>query len=159
MKKFVLVAVGALSVVIGAGAASSSWTPQGPAAAGVQNSAPLGEAEKYFEHGKQSLENGNFAEAEKNFRASDRAAPNQPDTLNLLAFSLRKQGKLNDAFAYYGRALRLRPKFPEAREYLGEAHLQAALQQIQILKSYGPAGQEALRQLSDAFREAAARAR
>ena len=50
----------------------------------------------------------------------------------MLAFSERKQGNLDEAFEYYAKALALRPKFPEAREYLAEAHIQAALKELKL---------------------------
>jgi Flp pilus assembly protein TadD len=79
-----------------------------------------------------------------------------PDVLNMLAFSLRKSGHLDEAFDYYRQALEIKPNFPEAREYLGEAHLQAALREIQTLKSYGAGGREDLEDLTKAIKSAAA---
>ena len=38
----------------------------------------------------------------------------------------------DEAFSLYGRALRLRPEFPEAREYVGEAHIDAALERFAL---------------------------
>ena len=74
----------------------------------------------------------------------------------MLAFSQRKLGKFDDAFANYSKALKLRPRFPEAREYLGEAHIQAALREIETLKSYGVDGKEQLGDLVKALKDAAA---
>ena len=51
---------------------------------------------------------------------------------------------------------KLRPKFPEAREYLGEAHIQAAIREIETLKSYGADGKEELADLVKALKDAAA---
>lgn len=78
-----------------------------------------------------------------------------PDILNMLAYSQRKRGNLEEAFQYYESALKLRPRFPQAREYLGEAHIQAALEQIKILQSYGSEADHELEDLIKAFREAA----
>jgi tetratricopeptide (TPR) repeat protein len=80
-------------------------------------------------------------------------APENADAWNLLAYCQRKTGKLDEAFLNYRKALDLKPEFPEAREYLGEAHLQAVLQQIEILRGYGEAGQEELDRLVAALRE------
>jgi len=52
----------------------------------------------------------------------------------MLAFTQRKTGHLDDAFRNYRRALEISRPFPQAREYLGEAHIQAALQQVEILR-------------------------
>ena len=77
------------------------------------------------------------------------------DVWNLLAYCQRKTGRLDDAFANYRRALELRPKFPAAREYLGEAHLQAALRELEALRAYGESGREELARLQAALRAAA----
>jgi hypothetical protein len=73
----------------------------------------------------------------------------------MIAYTQRKTGKLDDAFENYHKALGMRPKFPEAREYLGEAHIQAALLQIDILREYGKDGETELAQLVSVLRRAA----
>jgi tetratricopeptide (TPR) repeat protein len=56
----------------------------------------------------------------------------------MLGFSRRKQGKLRSAIQAYYSALDRKPNFPEAREYLGEAYLQAAKHQLEtIAKDHG----------------------
>ena len=90
------------------------------------------------------------------FQQALQSDPRNPDVLNMLAFSLRKSGHLDEAFDYYRQALEIKPQFPEAREYLGEAHLQAALREIQTLKSYGASGREDLQDLTKAIKSAAA---
>lgn len=106
--------------------------------------------------GTAAVNAGNFAEAERCFAEAHQLDPKDADALNMLAYSQRKQGKLTEAFHNYDKALKLRPKFPEAREYLGEAHIQAALKEIETLKSYGDEGKHALEELIAAFNEAAA---
>ena len=64
-------------------------------------------------------------------------------------------GQVDEALGTYGEALKERPRFPQAREYLGEAYLQAALREMEILRSYGPLGAKELRDLEKAFLEAA----
>jgi len=118
--------------------------------------APAPRAADWFAQGKAALKAKDFAKAEKCFTEADRVEQNNPETLNELAFSQRKQGKLDDAFANYAKALKLRPKFLEAREYLGEAHIQAAIREIETLKSYGADGKEELADLVKALKDAAA---
>ena len=77
------------------------------------------------------------------------------DALNLLAYCQRKTGKLDSAFENYRRALELRPEFPAAREYLGEAHVQAALREVEILRGYGEPARAELEALVKALRDAA----
>jgi tetratricopeptide (TPR) repeat protein len=46
------------------------------------------------------------------------------DAYNLLGFSSRKLGRLDEALAYYDKALQINPKHRGAHEYRGEAYLQ-----------------------------------
>jgi len=81
--------------------------------------------------------------------------PDNADALNMLAYSQRKTGKIDEAFENYKKALQLRPDFPEAREYLGEAYIQAAFREMDTLKGEGQAGQDQLQLLEAAFKDAA----
>ena len=92
----------------------------------------------------------------ENTKQASRKAPHDPDILNMLAYSQRKLGRTDEAIVNYHKALALRARFPEAREYLGEAYLQAALEQLRILKTYGADGEEGREELIEAFKEAAA---
>jgi tetratricopeptide (TPR) repeat protein len=113
------------------------------------------EADVYHQ-GVTASKQKDYSRAMALFQQALRSDPHNPDVLNMLAFSLRKSGHLDEAFEYYRRALEIKPQFPEAREYLGEAHLQAALREIQKLRSYGAGGQEDLQDLTKAFKTAAA---
>ena len=46
-----------------------------------------------------------------------------PDAWNELGYALRHQGRYGESLDAYYEALRLRPNFPEALEYLGEAYV------------------------------------
>jgi len=46
-----------------------------------------------------------------------------PEAWNELGFALRNQARYAEALDAYAEALRLRPSFPEALEYLGEAYV------------------------------------
>jgi Flp pilus assembly protein TadD len=54
-----------------------------------------------------------------------RKAPRNPDVHNLMGYSYRKSGQLDDAFDSYNTALQLDPRHKGAHEYIGEAYLQA----------------------------------
>ena len=110
----------------------------------------------YYNQGMAAVQAKDYRKALGMFEKADQLKRNDPDTLNMLAYTNRKLGKLDQAFALYDQALKRRPRFPEAREYLGEAHIQAALQQIEILRSYGDEGKEALHELIEAFEAATA---
>jgi Flp pilus assembly protein TadD len=96
-----------------------------------------------------------WAGAERDLRALaglDKSA----DALNLLAFSLRNQGRNDDAFAYYFKALTLDPDHKGAREYLGELYVKTgkmdkAREQLAHLQRLCPQGCEELDDLAKAM--------
>lgn len=110
-----------------------------------------------YEEGRARLEEGDFEAARVAFELAASQAPRNPDVLNMLAFSQRKSGLLDRAIQTYQRALRLRPRFPQAREYLAEAHLQAALRELAVLESYGDEGRSERDRLIRALEQAAMR--
>jgi tetratricopeptide (TPR) repeat protein len=108
-----------------------------------------------YDQGMEATRGHNFQMAMELFDRALKEDPKNPDILNMLAHSQRKVGKIDDAIANYKKALELRPYFPEGREYLGEAYLQAAQEQMGILKSYKEQGAEQLEDLTKALKEAA----
>jgi predicted Zn-dependent protease len=58
--------------------------------------------------------------------ATLQSAPDQgdPRVQTMMGFTLRKLGRLDEAFGYYGKALATRPDATTTRQYLGEAYLQ-----------------------------------
>jgi len=69
--------------------------------------------------------------------------PRNADGWNLLGFSYRKTGELDEAFAAYNKALLIDPTHPGANEYLGELYLQtgdiaAAEDQLRLLEQTCP---------------------
>lgn len=111
-----------------------------------------------YERAAEAAEDGRCRDALPLLDEALAEAPEDADVHALVGFCRRKTGDLDDAFASYHRALELRPEYPEARQYLGEAHLQAALREIAILRGYGEPGREALDALLAALRDAVARA-
>ncbi len=114
-------------------------------------------ATELYNQGLEHVEAGDFEAALEHFERANRERKNDPEIVNMMAFTQRKLGRLDEAFELYDKALKLRPEFPQAREYLGEAHLQAALEQVRILRGYGPSGEQELQQLMAAFEAAAFR--
>lgn len=114
-------------------------------------------ATEHYNKGLDLVTAGDFDAAFEQFERANRERKNDPEILNMLAFTQRKRGHLDEAFTIYAKALQLQADFPQAREYLGEAHIQAALEQVRILRSYGAAGEAELRALLAAFEEAAFR--
>lgn len=100
------------------------------------------------------VQNEEFEAARSIFEKLHAADADDPDVLNMLAYTQRKTGSLDEALGNYRKALQLRPDFPQAQEYLGEAYLQLALRQIEILRQGG--SKKELGQLVDAIHAAAA---
>ena len=95
-----------------------------PAADTPSNMAPAADA---LAAPRAAVAAGDWARAIAELRAALQADPANADLHNLLGYSLRKQASpdLAGAFFHYHEALRLNPAHRAAREYLGEAYLQA----------------------------------
>jgi len=91
-----------------------------------------------YEMGMKDVRQSQFRDAVKHFQKAVETDSQNADAYNMLAFSQRKNGKLREAIRNYHRALEIRPRFPQAREYLGETYLKAALEQLHTLKRSGP---------------------
>jgi len=133
---------------------SSSTTSSSSSTARQSKGDPV---DKLYKEGKRLVDAKQYRSALKKFeKALDKDSKN-PDVLNMIAYSHRKLGDLDKAFDYYDKALAARSRFPEAREYLGEAHIQAALAEIKTLKTYGSKGDHARKDLIEPLKEAAAK--
>lgn len=130
-----------------AGTSSSSWS-------GMDSQ--KSSAASLYERGIEAANGGNLNGALSYFERALAEDKDNPDILNMMAHTQLKLGQVDESLATYKKALELRPKFPQAREYLGEAYIKAALNEIKILKGYGVSGQENLDDLVKAFKEAAA---
>ena len=106
-----------------------------------------------YEQGLEAVKNKRFDQAIGLFEKALADEPRNADILNQLAHAQRKTGLLDEALENYKRALKLRPNFPEAREYLGEAYLQAALRELKTLKGYGASAQEEVEDLTKDIKE------
>ncbi len=108
-----------------------------------------------YDQGVEANNNNDFQKALSLFEQALSADPDNPDILNMLAHAQRKIGLIDESIANYKKALELRPRFPEAHEYLGEAYIQAAMREVETLKNYGNDGREELEDLSEDIKEAA----
>ena len=79
--------------------------------------------QRNIERGKQAIEAGDWERAASFLGRAAESDPRNADVFNLLAYSYRHLGRLDDAFENYGRALDLDPKHLGAHEYIGEAYL------------------------------------
>ena len=108
-----------------------------------------------YDQGVEANNKKDYAAALPLFEQALQQDPKNPDILNMLAHAQREVGKTDEAVANYRKALELRPEFPQAREYLGEAYVQAALKQIEILRGCGDKGKEPLEDLTQVIKDAA----
>lgn len=85
---------------------------------------PASQASGDFDRVRALVDAQKYDEALPALRQLDQQSPNNPDVLNLIGFSLRKTGKMDEALDYYNRALALNPHHRGANEYLGELYLE-----------------------------------
>jgi tetratricopeptide (TPR) repeat protein len=109
-----------------------------------------------YEKGMQADKAGDFKAALQYFQQAYAKDKSNADIVNMLAHSQLQLGMIDASLENYRKALSLRPNFPEALEYLGEAYIKAALREIENLKGYGKVGDEQRADLIKALREAAA---
>lgn len=104
----VMLAMTALVAAPPAPAADSGGAPEVPG---------MAEATKLIEQEKH-------AEAVPHLAAAHQKAPTNADVLNLLGYTHRKLGKLDEAQDYYARALKIDPDHKGALNYLGQLYLE-----------------------------------
>jgi tetratricopeptide (TPR) repeat protein len=73
-----------------------------------------------------------YTNARAKFEAATKADPNLAQAWNGVGYTNRKLGDYKTALAAYDKALKLRPGYPEATEYRGEAYL--ALNRVEDAK-------------------------
>ncbi|MGB0505351.1 MAG: tetratricopeptide repeat protein [Pikeienuella sp.] len=77
-----------------------------------------------FGDAKKLVNAGEYTAAIPKLKAVTVSEPGNADAFNLLAFSYRKSGDLDNAAPNYAKALELNPKHRGALEYQGEMYLQ-----------------------------------
>lgn len=112
------------------------------------------EAKQAYDRGMELVKEERYREALDRFRAASKKDKHNHEYLNMVAYTLRKTGNLDEAFKTYAKVLEMKPDYAPAREYLGEAHLQAVLLELDVLRGYGEAGREEYEDLAAALREA-----
>jgi len=102
-------------------------------AEGTEMVKAIREAERAGELEGEELQT-RYRKALRIFKRAYRKDSEDPDVLNMTAYCLRKTGEFDQAIALYRRALEAREDFPQAREYLAEAYLDLARQQVGELR-------------------------
>lgn len=126
MLKQTFAALLALSLLSGAAYAAGSSTPEAteePAAAADPWTEKWGNLGPDYAAAEALVKEEKFAEAITALEALPKQ--DDPRVINYIAFSTRKMGETDKAIALYTKALEIAPEFTLAREYLGEAYLQA----------------------------------
>ena len=147
--------LGSMATVRARGSGGGGGGDGGSSQSTSQTGGERDEADLMYARGMELVEKGDYEEARKRFEKAHKKRKKDPEFLNMLAYTERKTGRMEKAFEHYEKALDLRPEFPEAREYLGEAHLQAALLQVEILRGYGSEGKSEYDELVAALKRAA----
>ena len=115
------------------------------AVAGTAYADPPDKPEDYLRKAVSAINQKNYRGAEYQLRSALDLTRSNPDVWNLLGFSYRKQGKLDQAWDAYERALTLDPDHIDANEYLGELYLMQgqvdlAQKQLDKLAALCPSG-------------------
>ena len=92
--------------------------------ASVAPGAPAVSAQSRFNDGLALTGKKDWAGAERAYRDALRLDPAMPEGWNGLGFALRNQKKYPESIAAYEEALKRRPHYAQALEYLGEAYVQ-----------------------------------
>jgi tetratricopeptide (TPR) repeat protein len=77
-----------------------------------------------YNRGLRLAEGGDFLGAETAYRQAIALDTTLPEAWNGLGHSLKKQKRYPESLAAYDEALRLRPDFPLALQYLGELYVE-----------------------------------
>ena len=97
-------------------------------------------AKKLEKKGKVIKANKQYEKALKYLIKSNKAKPNQPDTLNYLGFATRKLGDYKKGEEYYLLGLQIDPDHKGINEYLGELYvvtnrIDLAKERLSVLKN------------------------
>ncbi len=76
-----------------------------------------------YQSAKQAIDAGHYGDAIALLNEVLKSEPRNANAWNLLAYSNRKQGRFDDALAFYRKALAIEPDHRGAHEYLGELYL------------------------------------
>ncbi len=144
------------AIIISASAVGSSGGGSGSGSTSGSTSTTASRVNALYEKGVAADKAGDYKAAIAFFQDALKLDTRNSEVLNMLAHSQRMTGLIDEAIANYKKALAIRPDFPEAREYLGEAYIQAALREIEALAKYGSKGEEYRNDLISAFKAAEA---
>ncbi|MDD5491488.1 MAG: tetratricopeptide repeat protein [bacterium] len=101
--------------------------------------------------GINALSNNDYDQALEYFMKALKQDKNNADAMIMIGYTQIQLANPDDAIANLQAALKIQPRSAKARQYLGEAYIRAAVQEMDILNSYGEDGQDQLQDLGVYF--------
>jgi Flp pilus assembly protein TadD len=92
-------------------------------AAGTEETPAANAEDADFVAGKKAVKNKNWDAAIASLKKVVAREASNADAHNLLGYSYRWKGMMDDSFKHYNEALKLEPKHKGAHEYIGVAYL------------------------------------
>jgi tetratricopeptide (TPR) repeat protein len=131
---FTSIAAGAFAFALPVAAALAAGSSSTPAATGSAT------ADGEYKMAQASIAQNDYSTAMTHLQNVLTATPDNADALNLMGFSERKMGKMDESLEYYNKALALNPNHLGANEYLGELYLdmkdvKKAQERLDVLKN------------------------
>tara|TARA_A100001011_G_C13718622_1_gene598609 strand:- start:84 stop:563 length:480 start_codon:yes stop_codon:yes gene_type:complete len=71
-----------------------------------------------------------YSKASEKLKEANKVERNNPDILNYLGFSLRKNGKFEEAEKFYLQGLKIKPDHNGINEYLGELYIETGRKKL-----------------------------
>jgi len=101
--------------------------------------------------GVNALNNNDYSKALGYFKQALKQDKNNINAMLMIGYTQVRLGDPDDAITNLKAVLKLQPRSAKAREYLGEAYIRAAVQEMDTLNSYGEAGKDPLQKLGAYF--------
>jgi tetratricopeptide (TPR) repeat protein len=117
-----LLASASIATLLAAGTARASGDDPVPEPTKSPGHHASASAEHLVNEGIALAKQANWVGAEQKYRAAIAVKQDIPEAWNGLGHALKMQRHYDDALAAYQEALRLRPVYPQAIEYLGETY-------------------------------------
>ena len=142
-----------LTIVLGLALTTNNIMAAG---GGVTSSRPSSSISTNFDKGQKAVKAGDFQSAVRYLTKAAKKNPNNADIHNLLGFSYRKLGRVDEAFEHYQLALKIDPKHRGTNEYLGELYLETgqlakAEERLKVLEKTCISGCEEYNDLKEAI--------
>jgi tetratricopeptide (TPR) repeat protein len=123
MSRLTVVALTVVAAALALSSASGLADPSTSAVEEVRQPPSAVTAESEYNRGVRARLSKEWTVAEEAFRGAIARRAAFAEAWNELGYALRNQDRYAESLAAYDEALRLRPNFPEALEYLGEAYV------------------------------------